>query len=262
MADVQLSVVERQLGAVYDAMHAARAGTTIVGDLYGQAMGDLYPVEVDASSCSDWALLGSMVANLRMRPGQRLVDVGCGTGGVGLWLARALAVSVSGVDVSATALSLAIGRAGEFGLPVERVEFRVGSLGSTGLPAQFADGLVCVDALGHEKDRRRALEEIRRVLRPGARAVLTSGRSRVSPALPPWSEQAQGTGLILEAEEERPHEPVVWQRVYRSWVEHEAGLREQLGHAQVDSMLTEARTRGPELRNRVAVIVTLRRPEV
>ncbi|WP_234336247.1 class I SAM-dependent methyltransferase [Streptomyces sp. NRRL S-1022] len=247
--------------AVYDAMHASRTGTTIVGDLYGQAIGDLYPAELDASSSADWALLGTMVANLRMQPGQRLVDVGCGTGGVGLWLARALAACVTGVDVSSTALGLAAGRTRHFGLPPERAEFRLGSLGATGLPARYADGLVCVDALGHEKDRRKALEEIRRVLKPGARAVLTSGRSRMAPALPPWSEQAQGTGLVLDAEEERPHEPGVWQRVYRSWVEHEAELREQLGHAQADSMLTEARTRGPALRDRVAVAVTLRRPK-
>ncbi|MEU7407927.1 class I SAM-dependent methyltransferase [Streptomyces sp. NPDC042638] len=169
MADPQLTVVEQQLGAVYDAMHAARARTTIVGGLYGQAMGDLYPAEVAASSSTDWALLGTMVANLRMQPGQRLVDVGCGTGGVGLWLARALAACVTGVDVSSTALGLAAARARHFGLPAECADFRLGSLGSTGLPARYADGLVCVDALGHEKDRRKALEEIRRVLtgRPG-----------------------------------------------------------------------------------------------
>lgn len=261
MAELVLSPVERQMGMVFDALHTARAGTTIVRDLYAAAMGDVYPGEVDASSSCDWPLLGTMVANLRLQPGARLVDVGCGTGGAGLWLARALSVSVVGIDVSAVAVKLAAARVREFGLTPERADFRLGSLLSTGLPARYADGLICVDALGFEHDRRKALAEIRRVLKPGARAVVTSGRSRVRPTLPPWREQAEGTGLILDAEEERPHEPAMWQRVYRLWVEYEAELRAQLGDAQADSMLAEARRRGPALAERVAVTVTLRRPE-
>jgi ubiquinone/menaquinone biosynthesis C-methylase UbiE len=261
MGDALLTVEEQQLGQVYDALHAARASAPIVWDLYAAAMGDVYPVEVGASSSCDWPLLGAMVANLRLQPGQRLVDVGCGTGGVGLWLARALAVAVTGVDISATALGLAAGRVQAFGVPPDRAEFFQGSLASTGLPSRYADGLVCVDALGFARDRRAALTEIRRVLKPGARAVLTSGRNRARPVLPPWKEQAQSTGLILDAEEERPHEPGMWQRLYQLWTEHEAELRAQVGNAQADSMLTEARTRGPLLRDRVALTVTVRRPE-
>ncbi|MFF7603429.1 hypothetical protein [Streptomyces mirabilis] len=67
--------------------------------------------------------------------------------------------------------------------------------------------------------------------------------------------------MILDAEEERPHEPQMWQRLYALWIEHEAELRAQLGDAQAESMLTEARTRGPKLPERLALAVTLRRPE-
>jgi ubiquinone/menaquinone biosynthesis C-methylase UbiE len=202
-----------------------------------------------------------MVANLRMQPGQQLVDLACGTGGAGLWLARALAVYVTGVDVSVKAVSLATGRVPEFSLPADRARFAVGSLVRTGLPDQYADGLLCVDALGFERDRRAVLQEIRRVLKPGARAVVTSGRARTNPVMPPWKEQSEAVGLILDAEEERPHEPQMWQRLYALWIEHEAELRAQLGDAQAESMLTEARTRGPKLPGRLALAVTLRRPE-
>jgi hypothetical protein len=53
----------------------------------------------------------------------------------------------------------------------------------------------------------------------------------------------------------------MWQRLYALWIEHEAELRAQLGDAQAESMLTEARTRGPKLPERLALAVTLRRPE-
>ncbi|MEU3862755.1 class I SAM-dependent methyltransferase [Streptomyces sp. NPDC028722] len=261
MGSPGLTERERQTARVYDAMHAARAHSTIADDLYAQAMGDLYPYELDASSSCDWPLLGTMVANLRMEPGHQLVDLACGTGGAGLWLARALAVYVTGIDVSATAVQLATGRVPEFWVPAERARFAVGSLARTGLPDRYANGLICVDGLGFEHDRRKSLEEIRRVLKPGARAVLTSSRPRLSSTLPPWEQQAENVGLVLEAEQERPHEPPMWQRLYTLWAEHEAELRAQLGDAQAESMLTEARTRGPQLRERQALVVTLRRPE-
>lgn len=255
-----LTEQERRTAQVYDAMYAAREASMITGKLYERAMGDLYPYEIDASSSCDWPLLGTMVANLRMQPGHQLVDLACGAGGVGLWLARALTVYVTGVDVSATAVHLAAGRVRDFHLPAERARFGVGSLVSTGLPDQYANGLICVDALGFERDRRKVLGEIRRVLKPGARAVVTSGRSRVTPVLPPWREQAEGVGLVLEAEEERPYEPKMWQRLYALWIEHEAELRAGLGDAQADNMLREAHARGPKLTERQALVVTLIRP--
>ncbi|MGV9913372.1 class I SAM-dependent methyltransferase [Streptomyces tendae] len=259
MPEHSLSSADQAYAEVYDQMHAARASTTIVSELYAEAMGDAYPVELNASSSVDWQLLGAMVGALRMRPGERLVDLGCGTGGVSLWLARALAVSVTGVDISATAVHLASAHVRQLSLPPGRARFVVGSRLASGLPDQWADGLVCVDALGRGIDRRPALQEIRRLLKPGARAVVTASRSRLAPS-PPWSEHAEATGLMLEAEQERPHEPQMWNRLYDLWIAHEKELREQLGDAQAESMLTEARISAPMLKDRIALVVTLRRP--
>ncbi|MDN3261818.1 class I SAM-dependent methyltransferase [Streptomyces sp. CSDS2] len=105
--------------------------------------------------------------------------------------------SPPGVSCCCSALGLAAGRAQQFGVPPERAEFFQGSLASTGLPSRYVDGLVCVDAIGFARDRRAVLEGIRRVLKPGARAVLTSGRNRTRPVLPSWKEQAEG--MLTEA---------------------------------------------------------------
>jgi ubiquinone/menaquinone biosynthesis C-methylase UbiE len=261
MDSLTLTERERHTAVAYDAMYAARARGTLTSTLYARAMGDLYPHGVDAFSSCDWPLLGTMVANLRLGPGHQLVDLACGTGGAGLWLARALSARVTGVDISATAIRMALGRIAQFGVPPEHARFTVGSLISTRLPDQYAHGLICVDALGFERDRRAALEEIRRVLKPGARAVLTSGRSRTHAVLPPWKEQAASVGLILDAEQERPHEPQMWQRLYALWIQHEAQLRTELSDAQTESMLHEAHARGPSLPERQALVVTLRRPQ-
>ncbi|RYJ30681.1 methyltransferase type 11 [Streptomyces sp. L-9-10] len=252
---------EQQLAAVYDAFHAARASTTLVAQLYAEAMGDAYPHELEASSSCDWPLLGTMISRLRLRPGQRLIDLGCGTGGAGLWLSRALSVHLVGVDISPTAIALATRRTPAF-VPPGQATFRVATIEATSLPDARADGIVCIDALGFAPDRMGALREMRRVLRPGGRAVLTSGGRRTAPAAPAWSDRAAAAGLELESEEERPDEPAMWHRLYQLWTGHEADLRRHLGDQQAESMLTEARTHAPALGNRRSVTVTLRRPSI
>ncbi|MFJ6565635.1 class I SAM-dependent methyltransferase [Streptomyces sp. NPDC091412] len=243
--------------AAFDAFHAARARTTLVSSLYAAAMGEDYPAEVAASSSCDWPLLGLMTARLRMRPGQLLVDAGCGAGGIGLWLARALSVRLVGFDVSRVAVAQAIGRSGQF-LPTGRAAFRVAGLEATGLPDGCAHGVVCVDALSRAADRDLAVRELGRVLAPGGRLVLTRALRRG--AEPVWEEQARAAGLIVEHVDERPDEPEMWERLYRQWISHADELRRDLGDVQAESMLTEARRVLPALPGRRAVLLTLHRP--
>ncbi|MGW2692310.1 class I SAM-dependent methyltransferase [Streptomyces sp. NPDC001296] len=246
-----------QLAAAFDALHAARARTPLTGRLYAAAMGEDYPHEIDASSSCDWPLLGLLAARLRMRPGQLLVDAGCGTGGVGLWLARALAVRLQGLDVSPVAITQAIARRRNFVTP-GRAAFRVASLDDTGLPDQCADGAVCVDALSFAEDRMDAMRELGRLLAPGARLTLT--RALRHGFTPVWEEQVRAAGLVVEHVDERPNEPHVWARLYRLWIDHADELRRDLGDAQAHNMLTEAHRMLPKLPGRRAVLLTLRRP--
>ncbi|MFI2077563.1 class I SAM-dependent methyltransferase [Streptomyces triculaminicus] len=116
-----------------------------------------------------------------------------------------------------------------------------------------ADRGICVDALNFAPDPRAAFEELRRLLRPGARAVFTSADRRPASSRP-WNR----VGLELEAEDERPHVPGMWRRLYRLWTDHEADLRSELGDAQADRMLDEARRRAPEMAYRRFSIVTVR----
>ena len=248
---------QQQLAATFDALYAARARTDLVARLYAAAMGENYPHEVSASSSCDWPLLGLMVARLRMRPGQLLIDAGCGTGGVGLWLARALAVRLVGIDISPVAVAKATARRTRF-VTAGRASFRVGTLQATGLSTGHADGIVCVDALSFAADRGAALIELGRVLAPGARLVCT--RALRHGAEPAWGDQARAAGLVVEHVDERPHEPTMWQRLYGLWRNHEAELRRELDKDQVENMLAEAHRKLPTLPGRRAVLLTLKRP--
>lgn len=253
-----LSPTEQELQRGFNAFHTARASSAdLVAKLYAEAMGDAYPAEVAPSSSCDWTVLGTMVTRLRMRPGQVLVDMGCGTGGVGLWLSRALALRLIGVDISSTAIELAAARRPAF-LPRDRAAFRVGTLEASGLDDGTAQGVVCVDALGFAAERPAALREIHRILHPGTRAVLTRGL-RIDTGTA-WMEQAESAGFEVEHIDERPGEPEMWRRLYRLWIAHEPDLRRVLGDAQAENMLCEATRMIPRLDARRAVVLTLRRP--
>ncbi|MFB7600740.1 class I SAM-dependent methyltransferase [Streptomyces sp. NPDC056160] len=251
-----LSTHELALQAEFDAFYAARASSDLVHQLTAEALGDAYPAEVEASSSCDWTVLGTMVRRLRLRPGQLLADIGCGTGGVGLWLARALAADLVGVDLSATAVELARDRRARF-VPSHRARFQVGTVRATGLPDRSAHGLVCVDVVSGWAGWTAALEEMHRILTPGGHAVLTRTVRRGSGTA--WRRQAEEAGFEVAHVDERPDEPQVWRSLYRLWLTRETELRRALGDAQAGAMLSEATHALPRLHEHHALLVTLRR---
>ncbi|MEY9837148.1 class I SAM-dependent methyltransferase [Streptacidiphilus sp. EB103A] len=243
---------------------AARGGDSLTTRLHTEAFGAEYPAEVDPASSCSWRVLGGMVRELRLRPGQTLVDLGCGNGGTGLWLARALNVRLIGVDISPVAVGIAGERAADF-VPEGRAEFRTGAFEHTGLPDAFADGAVSMDALPFTTDRTAALRELRRILRPGARFVFTGNRLQPGhpqhrPDRPGWREHAAEAGLEWESAEERPEEPALWERLYDLWELHQDELRAEVGDEATEAMLEEARIVRPLMDRRTPLLITLRRP--
>lgn len=97
-------------------------------------------------------------------PGGTLVDVGCATGAY-LAEMRDLGWQVIGVEPNARAAAAARQR---LGLPV-----RTGTLEDAALADACADVVVMRMVLEHVRDPRRALEEARRILKPGGRLLLS-----------------------------------------------------------------------------------------
>lgn len=251
---------------VYDTLHPA-AAHPLFGRLMAEAGGEDHPREVDPFSSCTWRTLGRAVAALRLAPGDTLVDLGCGRGGVGLWLARATSARLTGVDFSQEAVAIATGRAADF-VPDGRARFQLGTFAATGLPDAVADGVISVDALPFAPDRDAALAEVRRVLRPGARAVLTAVEATDATEVEAnplrwteerWRDGITAAGLDLE---ERTVEPGVhdqWRRVYANWLAHEADLRAAVGDPATDLLVEEANS-AASIYRRTPILLVLRRP--
>ncbi|MCK6446467.1 MAG: class I SAM-dependent methyltransferase [Planctomycetes bacterium] len=115
----------------------------------------------------------AFVARLAPTSASTLLDVACGSGGPTLRIARSTGCRVHGVDAHGEAIARARAAAESAGLGSRAAFTQLDAAGR--LP--FADGefdrLTCIDALNHLPDRRRVFAEWARVLRRGARLLVT-----------------------------------------------------------------------------------------
>jgi ubiquinone/menaquinone biosynthesis C-methylase UbiE len=116
------------------------------------------------------------VARLPLAPGDRVLDLCCGTGASAIPAARAVgpAGQVIGADVTEPPLAQARQRAA--GLP--QAEFRLGDATRTGLPAASFDAVVCVFGVFFVPGVPGFVAEMWRLVRPGGiLAITTWGRT-------------------------------------------------------------------------------------
>lgn len=109
---------------------------------------------------------------LRLRPGERVVDVASGLGTTALLLAGDYDVEVVGVDLGEAQVRKARSRAQQLGLD-HRVRFEVGDAERLALADADADAVVCECALCTFPGKEAALAELARALRPGGRVGIT-----------------------------------------------------------------------------------------
>jgi ubiquinone/menaquinone biosynthesis C-methylase UbiE len=112
-----------------------------------------------------------------VQPGQRVLDVGCGTGYFSRLIARTTGPKglVVGIDPSASMIEYARHKASS----IRNCEFQVGAAEALPFPSDRFDVVVSSLVLHHLPEHLRlpALEEMRRVLRPGGRLLVAEARN-------------------------------------------------------------------------------------
>lgn len=154
----------------YDGADALR---TLIGDSFhfgywGEGQEDLPLAQAQSQ------LTEHVAAAVRLRKGERLLDVGCGVGAPSLHIIRNTGASVTGIAISEEEIQLANTVSSEEGLG-QRAEFHVVDATSLPFPDQSFDAAIAIESLVHIPDKLTALKEIHRVLRSGARLVISDG---------------------------------------------------------------------------------------
>ena len=128
-----------------------------------------------------------LAAALGLKPGARVLDAGCGEGGVAFYLAKHCGFNVTGIDMldfnikRANAASRLSNRTGS-------VTFMVGNYADTGLEASSFDGIFTMETLVHAPDYEKVLTECKRLLKPGGKVAFFE--YSLSPDMPPDAARA------------------------------------------------------------------------
>jgi ubiquinone/menaquinone biosynthesis C-methylase UbiE len=134
---------------------------------YGYWLSDEDDSSVDVATDR---LTDLLIERLELRPGQRMLDVGCGIGTPALRLAGTVEADITGVTINLGQAREANARAAAAGLS-HRVRFDHADAMALPYPDASFDAAWAFESLLH-MDRSRALAEMKRVLRPGGRLMI------------------------------------------------------------------------------------------
>jgi len=239
------SIVAQGYDAVYEAMPRSPTLLRIWKELVA---GEAYPDDFSHISFVTLRDLRELAQALRLSRGSSFGDVACGMGGPGLWIARETRAHVWGVDFSRVAVAHAERRAEGLGM-ASSARFSVGSFADTGLEAGSMDAAMSVDALQYAPDKRAAMREFARIIRPGGRLAffafeLHPDRAKGLPVIGddlvddyrPLLKEG-GFRVLQYNETPRWHERLF--AAYGAVTEAQEALRREMGEAATAAMVSE-----------------------
>lgn len=201
----------RELSAHYDAAtaHAGRPLVTRLREAFQAAGCDPERLSLDDVAGIDQLHLGgrrasrALAALGELRGGERVLDVGCGTGGASRLLAAEYGCDVIGVDITAAFIEVASWLSAATGL-AERSRFLCADAARVPLAAGSIEVVWCQHALMNMPHVPQVLAEWRRLLAPGGRVLLhelVAGENPEPLALPvPWA-RSQATSHLRSREQ-------------------------------------------------------------
>ncbi|CAN0891459.1 Phosphoethanolamine N-methyltransferase [Linum grandiflorum] len=110
------------------------------------------------------------VGKLDLKPGQKVLDVGCGIGGGDFYMAENFDVEVVGIDLSINMISIALERA--IGLKCA-VEFEVADCTKKTYPDNSFDVIYSRDTILHIQDKPALFRSFYKWLKPGGRVLIS-----------------------------------------------------------------------------------------
>ncbi|MHA1154273.1 MAG: class I SAM-dependent methyltransferase [Alphaproteobacteria bacterium] len=145
---------------LYPASHASAAHSRLCEAVYGE--------DLCQEGQADMAALGDLLARLDLKPGDRLLDLGCGSGVTAEYIAEQTGAEVTGLDYAASAITEATHRtAGN-----DRLTFIQADLNAFEFPARAFDAAISIDGLYGLADLAGTLSKVVGALKPGGQMGL------------------------------------------------------------------------------------------
>ncbi|CAO2827092.1 unnamed protein product [Amaranthus hypochondriacus] len=134
------------------------------------------------------------VSKLDLKPGQKVLDVGCGIGGGDFYMAENFDVEVVGIDLSVNMISFALERA--IGLKCA-VEFEVADCTKKTFPENSFDVIYSRDTILHIQDKPGLFRSFYKWLKPGGKVLISDYCKSAGPPSPEFAMYIKQRGYDL-----------------------------------------------------------------
>lgn len=170
--------------ALYPAVEASRT--------YSRYCELVYGLDLSQQGFVTMGELGAMLDAVRVAPGERALDMGCGVGKMSEYVAQRTGAEVVGLDFSPQAIRIAKARTKDAG---PSLVFQLGDMEEIEYGAEAFDVILAMDTLYFTDDLDALVGRVYRWLRPGGRMALFYGMPRRIPEDAASVLEADGTTL-------------------------------------------------------------------
>ncbi|MFV2031269.1 MAG: class I SAM-dependent methyltransferase [Gammaproteobacteria bacterium] len=140
----------------YQAAHASKAHSRFCERVYGK--------DLCQEGQTDMDCLDELLDCLELKPGQHVLDLGCGAGGISEYISDRTGVKVTGMDNSAPAIATADARTEN---KRTRLNFLQADMNALAFPANSFDAAISLDTLYWVADLSQSISSIVRSIKPG-----------------------------------------------------------------------------------------------
>jgi len=142
----------------YPAAQASQAHSQLCERVFGK--------DLTQDGQADMDSVNDLITYLGIKESDKVLDLGCGAGGISEYLSDSTGAHVTGLDYAATAIETAANRTSGKG---DRLAFVQGDMNSLDFPDHSFDKVVSIDTIYWVADIDDALASIRKLVKPGGR---------------------------------------------------------------------------------------------
>jgi ubiquinone/menaquinone biosynthesis C-methylase UbiE len=142
----------------YPAAQASKAHSELCKRVFGH--------DLTQDGQADMDSLNDLISYLEIKRGDKVLDLGCGAGGISEYISDETGAHVTGLDYAATGIEVANDRTGA---KRDRLTYVQGDMNSLEFPEHSFNRVISIDTIYWVADIDKALQSIVRLLKPGGK---------------------------------------------------------------------------------------------